>query len=221
MQRLIPFALLTLLGVIAQAAPSPPDALRQLYADYNAALMSRDGSTASSFLHSNIVAGYGETLLLARAATRDEMQRAPAHKKLIALYLRAAAPPEDIAAMKDARDVVVFMVRTGALRSDAQMSMDLRDFTVSGDEAFAWLHAAGRNTNLRLRFAKEAGEWKIDLTDLNAMADDIYAQAAQMQKVTIDEALVRLVQSSVGKPVSEEIWIPLDADSGQSTAVNE
>lgn len=221
MPRVNPLSLLVLACTIAHAAPATHDELRQLYADYNAALMNKDGPEAASFLHSNIVNVYRDALSLAKTATRERMQSVPAHQKLIALYLRAAAAPDDIAAMKHPRDIVAFMVHKGALRTDAQMSTDLRDFALNGDEAFAWLYAAGRNTNLRLRFAKEEGAWKIDLTDLNAMADDVYAQTAQMQKVPIDEALVRLVRSSVGKPVTDEIWIPLNAASRQSAAATE
>lgn len=206
-----------LLSFTASAAPGQSEALQRLYAAYNAALVNKDGAKAASFLHANIVRIYGGALQLANTATKEQMSSVPAHQKLIALYLRAAASPDDLASMNDARDVIAFMVRTGALRSDAQMSTDLRDFTFIDEEAFAYLYASGRNTNLRLRFAKEAGEWKIDLTDLNAMADDVYAQSAQMQKATIDEALVRLVQSSIGGPATDEIWIPLnDRDAPQA-----
>jgi hypothetical protein len=213
-------ALLVLVCSFAHATPTSPDALRQLYADYNTALLNKDGPKAAAFLHSNIVNVYGEALQLAKAATKDQLQGVPAHQKLIALYLRAAAAREDIAAMNEAPDVVAFMVRKGALRSDAQMSTDLRDFTFQGDEAFASLYASGRNTNLRLRFAKEAGAWKIDLTDFNRMADDVYAQTAQLQKVSIDEALVRLIGSATGKPVADDIWIPLNAAIEKSAASN-
>lgn len=230
MHQALSIAWLTMLAITVQAKTAPSEPFRQLYADYNAALMRKDGAQAAALLHSNIVNAYGEALQLAKTATRDQMRNVPAHQKLVALYLRAAATPEDIAAMRSARDVVAFMINKGALRSDAQMSTDLRDFTFHDDEAFASLYSRGRNTNLRLRFAQEAGEWKIDLTDLNKMADDVYAQTAQLQKVSLDDALVRLVRSATGAPVAgaaesgklgaNDLWIPLNAATAQKTAAH-
>lgn len=209
MPRVLVPILLLVSSVAVHGAATLQDDLRQLYASYNSALAAKDGPKAASCLHSNILASYGEAHALALKATRDELKEVPPHRKLIALYIRAAATPDDLATMKAPGDVVAFMVRKGALRSEPQANIDLREFRTEGEQVSASLYSNGRPTQLRLRFAKEAGAWKVDLTDLDAMADDIYTQSAKMQGVAVDESLLRLVQQSIGRPVTDAIWTPL------------
>lgn len=209
MPRAVLSILLLLSSIAAHGAATLQDDLRELYASYNAALAAKDGPKAASCLHSRILASYGEAHALALKATRAELTDVSPHKKLIALYIRAAATPDDLDRMKGPGDVVAFMVQKGALRSEPQASIDLREFSTEGEQVFASLYSNGRNTHLRLRFEKEAGAWKVDLGGLDAMADDVYTQSARMQGVSVDESLLRLVQQSIGRPVADTIWTPL------------
>lgn len=218
MSRTLVPMLLLLCSVAAIGSVPDQEELRALYTGYTAALAARDGPKAASCLHSNILDSYGEALALALTANRDDLKSATPQKKLIALYLRGAATPKDLAAMASGGDVVAFMVGRGALRTESQAGVELRDFSPEGEQVFASLYANGRNTHLRLRFAKEAGEWKVDLSNLDDMADDVFTQAAKMQGISVDEAVLRLVQQSLGRPLGEAIWTPLEPASGTGTA---
>ena len=193
----------------AAVTPELTEQLRQLYGSYNTALLQKDGETAAQLLHSNIVDNYAEALQLAKTASRDELESIPPHKKLIMFYIRWGVP-EEVIAKDDPHAIIAYMVEQGALRSNTSVSTDVRDFTLQDGEVIGHLYAQGKKTPLKISFAQEHGQWKIDLTDLNAMADDVYAQSAEMQKVSQDEALLNLVEGTTKKDVTDEIWVPLN-----------
>lgn len=194
-------------GEPQSSAPSAGE-LQELYRSYNDALLSKDGGRASSYLHPDILAIYADALKLARSAQRSELQAVAPHKRLLAFYIRWAVP-SDIARHDDPRALIDYMVREGALRSDAGVSTDLRDFTFESEEAVGALYAQGQRTPARIRFARVEGTWKIDLTNLQQMSDDIYSQMAARQKIPVDEALLKMVAARSAKPLTEAIWDPL------------
>lgn len=183
--------------------------LRALYGKYNESLLGKRGEEAAALLHPSVVRIYADALTLARRADAKQLRTAPLHQRLIALYLRWHAPPE-IVRSENPREVVAFMVREGVLRSDVGVSTDLQDFVIAGDEAHAFLYAQGRKTPLRIRFAPIDGEWKVDVTHLQTMADDIYRQMAVRQNISEDQALLNLIAAYTRRPITDAIWQPLD-----------
>lgn len=183
--------------------------LQAVYGKYNEALLQKHGDEAAQLLHPDLVRIYADALSLARTADAQTLKSAPLHQRLIALYARWQAPPE-VLKTGDPTALIAFMVREGVLRSDSGVSIDLRDFTITDDEATAFLYRQGRKTPMRVRFAPVDDQWKIDLTQLQTLADDIYKQMAVRQQISEDQTLLNLISAYTRRPVTEEIWQPLD-----------
>jgi hypothetical protein len=85
----------------------------------------------------------------------------------------------------------------------------LRDVEVDGDAATATLGVAGGSQDVPLRFRREDGAWKVDLTTLVGPAEEALSSALQRQRLTPDALLSQVMATRVGAGKAQQLWSPL------------
>jgi hypothetical protein len=60
-----------------------------------------------------------------------------------------------------------------------------------------------------MRFRREEGTWKVDLTALLTPAEDALGTALEQQRLTPETMLTKVMTTRVGAAKAQQLWTPL------------
>ena len=206
--------LLMAAAVLAGAAacggdePAPEQQVQSSYAAYAKAVSAKDGGTSSGLVSGSTLDYYAHLRDLALTADRASLGEERVIDQLAVLSMRANIPADTLRTA-DARGVVAAAVKTQVISSGGAGSTELSGVKVQGDSASGTLGVGGGAQRVLLRFHREGGAWKVDLTGLLEPAETALKAALQREKLTPEGLLRQVMTTRVGAAKAERLWEPL------------
>ena len=195
-------------GCSGEDEPDPAAAVQASYRAYAEAVATKDGAASARLVSGSTLDHYSGLRDLALTADRATLAKERVVDQLAVLSMRANIP---VATLRDAdpRGVVSAAVQNQVISSGGAGAAALEKITVDGDAATASLGVAGGSQQVPMRFRREDGTWKVDLTALLTPAEDALGKALQQQKLTSEALLTQVMTTRVGAAKAQQLWTPL------------
>ena len=188
--------------------PDPAQAVQASYRSYAGAVAAKDGETSAGLVSDTTLDYYSGLRDLALTADRATLSAQRVVDQLAVLSMRANIPVGTLRTAEP-RTVVAAAVQHQVISGGGAGAAGLEDVTVDGDEATAKLGVAGGSQQVPMRFHREDGTWKVDLTALLIPAEDALGTALQQQKLTSEALLTQVMTTRVGAAKARQLWTPL------------
>jgi hypothetical protein len=189
-------------------APDPATAVQASYRSYAEAVATKDGAASAGLVSGTTLDHYSGLRDLALTADRATLAKERVVDQLAVLSMRANIP---VATLRDAdpRGLVAAAVQNQVISSGGAGAAALERVTVDGDTATASLGVAGGSQQVPMRFRREEGTWKVDLTALLTPAEDALGTALEQQRLTPETMLTKVMTTRVGAAKAQQLWTPL------------
>jgi hypothetical protein len=182
--------------------------VKQTFSNYKQSILKGDGDEAVKWVNNKTIAYYGEMLGLALDADSARVADLDLMDRLTVLSLRHRMTRDEISGM-DGKQLFVHSIKKGMVGKNTVANVEIGDVKVEGEQAKGQLQANGQKSPLNFGFTKENGQWKLDLTSLFEPTMAGLKQMIAGQGMTENEFIVRALEMSSGKPVTNVIWSPL------------
>jgi hypothetical protein len=178
------------------------------YAAYAKAVSAKDGGTSSGLVTGSTLDYYAHLRDLALTADRAALAKERVIDQLAVLGMRANIPVGTLRTA-DPRGVVAAAVKAQVISGGGAGATGLSGVKVEGDSASGTLGVAGGAQEVPMRFRREGGAWKVDLTGLLEPAETSLKAALQREKLTPEGLLQQVMTTRVGAAKAERLWEPL------------
>lgn len=181
--------------------------VRAAFEAFRSALLTKDGDAFAGLVAEETLDHYEELRDLALTASRAELTERLLGHQIYALFLRHEFPPERLADL-DGPAIAAALVNEGAISEGAVDGVRAGAITVSGSDATVEASVKGDASAFSYTFRRESDSWKIDLIELNRLADTAYRQQMHQYGLDQDEYVLTVVEAFVGSRPSDRIWQP-------------
>jgi hypothetical protein len=188
--------------------PDPAAEVESSYAAYAKAVSAKDGGTSSGLVSGSTLDYYARLRDLALTADRAALAKERVIDQLAVLSMRANIPVDTLRTA-DPRGVVAAAVKLQVISGGGAGSSELSGVRVEGDTASGTLGVAGGAQQVPMRFHREGGARKVDLTGLLEPAETSLKAALQREKLTPEGLLRQVMTTRVGAAKAERLWEPL------------
>jgi hypothetical protein len=186
----------------------PAEAVASGYSAYAEAVSAKEGGRASGLVTTSTLDHYDGLRELALTAREAALAEERIIDQLAVLSMRASIPAATLRTA-DSRGVVAAAVTAQVISSGGTGASALSDVTVTGDTATASLGVDDGSPRVPLRFRREGGVWKVDLTGLLEPAETALKAAVEREKLTPKALLQQVMTSRVGAAKAERLWEPI------------
>jgi hypothetical protein len=205
---LVAFVAMSHLALSAQGSQSEVESIRQTFLSYKAAILQRQGQSALSCVNRSTLQHYARMKALALEGQEKEIRQLTPLNKLIVLLIRHRVPVDDLRGMTS-EELFIHGVNQGWIGKDSILDSDIGQLQVFGNDASAEYVMRGNPTQLKFRFTKEDGKWRIDLTALMSMADHAMSMMIKEEGLEEDTLIISVIELVSGKKAPPTIWQPL------------
>ena len=194
------------------AAAGEEQAVRAIFLQYREAIAKGRGETAAGLVSEKTLDYFERMRVAALSMPAAEVKRSPVMDRTMILITRARIGKDDLERWHG-RELFVHAVDQGWVGKEAQR-LEPDAVTIDGGTASLGLHSGTDIVTPAqgFRLYREPGGWKLDVISV-ARADGASMRAVEKELAQIDpdpnRALEKVVEKLTGKPVSAEIWQPL------------
>jgi len=200
-------ALFLLLPLPAAAQDEAAD-VREAFLGYRTAILTGDGETAAELVTERTRTLYREFADDALTLDKPGLDGLHVMDRISVMQLRHQMTRQQLESMNGG-EIVAYAVDHGWIGKDGAARLQIGNFTVEGDSASApILGGDGKETLLRMRFAREQGLWRLDLVEMMALTRVAIAQAIRQTGLTEDEFILFALEATSGRKPGPEIWSP-------------
>jgi hypothetical protein len=207
-----------LLVLVATPAGAQEAEIRAAFDDYRASIAAKDWTKASQYIDTETARQFEHLATVTLRADKDTLLREPFWIAATAIALRTTAKASDL---RDAQGRELYAVanRLSGFTSLDPSIIDIGQIRAEGDgRAAAQVVHQGQVTEYRMGFVREDGHWRIAWQPLFARAaEDMQSQIgitprtpADVRALVIERDLLPGLQELSGKPISFDIWQPLE-----------
>ena len=179
--------------------------IRKCYEGYKSSILNQSGNAAVRFIDQNTISHYTTMLDYAKTIKSKELQKLPLIDKIAVLTIRHHATIEDLNAM-DGKTLFIWATNKGMLGDENLEKNTLGDVVVEKNKARGGILLDEKNTPASLKFAKEQGWWKIDLTSTFKAAETVMQILRKKTNMDEREFIFYMLEISSGKEVDQNIW---------------
>jgi len=199
---------LVLLLPLPAAAQEEAAAVRDSFLFYKTAILTGDGETAAELVTQRTHALYRGFADSALTLDKPGLDALHVMDRISVMQLRHQMTRRQLESMSG-EEIVAYAVDNGWIGKDGAARLQVGDFTVDGSFATApILGADGKETLLRMRFAREDGVWRLDLVEMMALTRVAIAQAIRQTGLSEDEFILFALEATSGRRPGPEIWNP-------------
>ncbi len=202
--QLLPIVILVL-AVSSCGKVDETPAVRACYNQYKAAILAKDGPTASTLVTQSTIDMYGEYKRLALNGEPQEIATKPFSDRLSVAMLRHLMDMNYLEQLT-AQQLFMYGVSEGWIGSEELASLTLGELQIEDNRATGELIVNGTKAPISFTFEKTQTGWKLDLAPLLKPVNSSIAQIAKMQGVTEDELILSALEEISGRKVSSKIW---------------
>jgi hypothetical protein len=194
--------------------PSDRQGIQRCFVAYKQALLAKQVDLVVEQVSATNLTYYGKMRDLALRGDGATVRSQSLFDQYIVLAFRQRVGLKQLLPMTN-KEVISLVIREGWNGARNLKEINIGTVTIKGDRAEAMLVFEGKTypASPRLVFLKEQKEWKIDITILHPVAEQIlqqwYAVAKASDNLSTDTFLTNMLELISDKPVSPEIWQPL------------
>lgn len=208
MRGLLALLFLVLL-VEALPAKANPEAVKDSFLNYQAAILAADGKEAASAVTQGSRDRYRLYADQALTLDRQGLNQLHTADRVTVMLLRHSLDRRQLKSMTGG-EIIAYAVDQGWIDKDSASRIRLGDFAVKDDFASAALLGNGGEVSpFRLEFLREDGEWRLDLAEMLKIARFGIDYAVQQSGMSEDEFVLFVLEYSSGRKPGPEIWSPL------------
>ena len=189
-------------------ASQPTNDVIDAYKSYYAAVQSKDGEVAASFVDKSTIALYERMRTHALRSSRDELGKLPITELIQVLVLRQKIGQEELA-MMDGSAVFRRSVNEGWVHVDTVENFNSHSVMIVFGNARLKLNAEGRPPGWAYRLTRENNHWRVNLIDEIKAAETDLIERAQREGLSPTELAAHLAEGITMQPVTDAIWQPL------------
>lgn len=185
--------------------------IKRVFADFETCNNSSDGPGAVAALASDTLDRYGELVKLALNGTPEQVRALGPMEMYEIVIMRFRGSRAELAKL-DGPGYVDFAVSRGwwVIPAEDRSADTLEDIAFKGpNEASAMLVSDGERTQIRVRFVKEDGAWKLDEFSQAAGIDKNIRRAAREEGMSQSEFIVAELEERLGKDIPGTVWEPM------------
>ena len=206
MKKLTIIFSLTVLALSAYAQ-SATEQVSSVFETYKTAIVSGQGDKALSVVDQHTVDYYNDMLTLALTANRQTLQQTTLTDQMSVLFLRHKIPAQDLRGMNGS-ELFVYSVDNKMIGSNlGQIGMG--EARISGNEATAPLVVNGQEVPAYLKFYKQDGSWKIDITSIMSLAEKGLEMMMKQSGQSRNDFIDQLMTLSIGVENVDKLWEPV------------
>ena len=189
------------------ADASEEERLSATFDAYRVAVLNGRGSAAADLVTGETIAYYQSSRDDALTLSRAELETRPIIDQIQILSLRQYLDAAELQGM-DGRGLFIWAVDEGLVGEEGVRRIELTDFSIRDNDATGLVSAGGKRSTFRFRFAREDGEWRLDL--LSVMAPVSSVMEAQAKKFGGRKIFIEyLIAQGFGGQARTDIWEPL------------
>jgi hypothetical protein len=205
---------LALAGATGALAASEAGAVRQSFQGLKTALLQNRGEDAAGLVSLSTLALTEQARDLALYGTQAELEAQPTALLVAVLSLRQSIPPRDLESMP-AHELVAHVVNADLTRDAPVAGIDIGGVRVDRQTALADIVSTRPFPVSQLRFNKEQGVWKLDLSEV-AYGDTAIDRVARRlspgstagQRSLRNEMILAMIAMQSGSGIDASIWEP-------------
>ncbi len=206
MNKLV-FSLLILSHSIVSIAQSQSEEekVKQTFNSYKKAILSDKGNEAVNYIDSKTLNYYNSTLTKVKNADSLALINMNRLDRFTVLAFRYKASKEEILGF-NARSLLVYAINSGMVGKNSVTNNTIGPVNINGNTATGQLMVNDNATPFQLRFNKESGQWKVDITSAFPIAEAAFEN--MMKNSTMDENmfLMMILSMMSGDKPKNNIW---------------
>jgi hypothetical protein len=184
------------------------EAVRRVFADYRAAILSGSGARAAALVSRSTVDYYEGLRQLALHGDEATVRARPPLDQVQILMFRVRVPGGTLEKMR-ARELIAHVVERGWMGKGSVRDVTPGPVEVQGDAAVLRAAAAGEDAIPLFALAREAGGWRLDLVPSAEASNASVREAAGRRGLPESLLVERLAASVLGRTLSADAWTPL------------
>lgn len=182
--------------------------VKQCFNSYKSAILNDKGEEASKLVDSRTIKYYGDMLHLVKNADSASVDSLSIMDKLMVFMIRLKSSREEILSF-NGQTLFAYAVNSGLVGKNSVANNSVGIVTIDKNFAKAQLVVEGKSQPLYFHFYKESNQWKIDLTSLFPMANNLFQNMADESGQGTNEYLFSLIEILNGKKPGPEVWQPV------------
>jgi hypothetical protein len=183
-----------------------PASVAASYSAYTKAVSAKSGQAAADLLTQSSLQYYDRMRTLALDANAATLARQRLIDQLGVLTMRAALDPA-VLRKASPHDIIQTGVEKGLISSGQLATSGLQQIRVNGDTATAVLKSSTGSSPIR--FHREDGRWKFEVTSLLDPVESALSAAAAQQKVSANKLIYNVMLGQFGKAKAAQLYKPL------------
>ncbi|MFA0963493.1 hypothetical protein AB9P05_16945 [Roseivirga sp. BDSF3-8] len=205
MKRLIISCFLITFALTAYA--DAKDDIKSVFESYKEVVSSKQGDKILSIVDKNTKDYYSDLLTMALSADKQTLTQTALTDQMTVLFLRHSVPAEKLRSLTGPT-LLQYAVDQGMVGSNLQQ-IGLGEVRVSGDMATAPLVVGGNEVPAMLKFVKEEGKWKVDVTSMMTLAEKGLEMTMQQSGKSKTEFISEFIKLATQRASIDDLWKPV------------
>jgi hypothetical protein len=185
-------------------------AIGALVSEHKKAIYARDGDKAAALVAEPTIVYFESVRKDALAAPEADLRKKPLVDRLMILIIRARVDVERLR-QGDGKSLFAYAVKEGMVGEEAR-TLEPGDVEVEGDMAKVGVRMGAQTLppEVGFRAYREQGAWKLHLMSVMKLAGPALEQQLKGIDPDPDAAMIKVLETLLGRKVGAEIWQPLD-----------
>ncbi len=184
-------------GIFSFAQQKEQDLVKAAFENYKSAILNDKDAEAIKYVDSRTIKYYDEISEKVRKADSLAIEKFTILDKVMVFSVRHRATREDMLGF-DGKKLFMFAIREGMVGKNSVQNNGIGKVTINN-----------KPTPLDFHFYKEDNQWKLDLTALFEVSENVFKEMVEGSGQSESEFLFTILESITGKRPGNEIWKPV------------
>ena len=190
----------------ARAQDNAAQGVNSAFAEYNQALIQKNGPLAASYLSKATLESYEKNRQLALKGSKEEIKKELLANQVQILLFRHRIPVNLLKSFSE-KEIFAYTVNEGWTPKEALEIQSLHHIEIHDNTATAQLFFKNQDLGAKLQFQKEAATWKVNLTSLDEFISNGLKYGKKFRPLASDEKyLLEVVEKGSGKKIGKKLW---------------
>ncbi|MDR3226987.1 MAG: hypothetical protein LBT56_04880 [Prevotellaceae bacterium] len=182
------------------------ESIKECFEIYKNSLLNISGNEAIKVVDENTIKYYSTMLEYAQTIKYNELQKLSLMNKILVLTLRHILTLDELNKMNGEK-LFIWAIDYGMISMQDTENLLLKDIVIDKNDrnqAKGLLVASKYNIGYKIKFVKEQGSWKIDLTSMFNFAEKLF-QTTRKQLDMTEEQFIHATLEEYGKEIDYNI----------------
>lgn len=201
------FQIAVCLILISCNSKSDEELIYECFENYKNAV--HDGATesASYYVDQNTLTYYDAMLEHIRKSDSLELTELPVNEQLLIITIRHNLTKEKINEL-NGKALFKLLITPEYTDTESILSQEIGTIIVEGNEAEGKIISLGSESPWGYKFYRTADEWKIDVTSINFLAEDVVNDFLKENNLTASQYIIESIEKKTGSLPARGVWNP-------------